>query len=544
MIFFFLISFTYQFFLPYSATNKCFISIVTEREFNKLLKSSQYLILYVPASEYSLVTSEEFIFASLPTVFSEGVTFVAITSDSANRLYSKYSKEFSNIYIFSKGVPLTSFVFPNSEAELLGTISFLTQNKSVIHSTRESLFSALGDSAYTFISTNEKALEVQQKIIQLSPYYGTINSLFCTKELLIELRFSGNQICLYRKSDKQLLEVGTSEESLIKSFQPSYYTKLSTDQFVLINGEVVLLIVDEKPDHDIKVWFSTLANDYPNYIFAIFYQSQMKQLLSFFDSEPPFYPYILVASYSKGIFYDSSSIITSSSISYEDCQAYLSSIKAGKIKPSYPSEPIPLFSDQDDVISKIVGKSHNEFILDPKYDVIMFYYKGGFDSVQKLTKQLANYLVELNIRTIKIGYIDVEKNSAPGSFPIMMGDTNIHIYPSNNKEANNSMIGSHSLYTLIRFIKQNTKTNLVENEGLFNPSLEMSYLISYAMEYDNFYEKQRKLLDNYIQEMGYKLGLGTNTQEIIQNIHQKQGLKSPNLKDRGKNPHLNRIRRK
>lgn len=522
--------FTSQFFLPYSVTHDCILDVITDREFNKLLRNSKLLVLYVSVPETSFLENEEFVFASLPTIFESIVTFATITANSAPKIYNSLKSGFSSIHVFKLGQPVNNFIFPESESELIGTITFLVGGANTIQHSKDDLYSALGDAAFSIISTSEKQLEVQHRIAQLSPYFGTINAILCTIDVIKELGLSGNKLILYRKSDKQVVEFDPIDDANIdKAFRPTYFPTMKADQLVQTTGLVALLLVDGKHSKQFKDWVYRFSNTHIDITFGIIQKSQAAPLLKLISNSVPYYPYFIIISYSEAIYYDPSSYISEGTLSSEKMEQYIAAVQSKRIPPSFSSEPIPgeqLIPD----ITKVVGLTHDEFVNDPNHDIVLFYCLKQFDQALLLMKKYNQYIQESHLNTIKIGYIDVEKNSALHGFPILMSDTHIQVYPAHNKLANCSMVGSQSLYTFVKFITKHTSSRLVENEALFDPDDEMGYLIYYVMEYDNFVKSAQPLLQEYIEEMGFKLGLGSNAQEVIHNVYKQQGLSFANEK--------------
>lgn len=134
------------------------------------------------------------------------------------------------------------------------------------------------------------------------------------------------------------------------------------------------------------------------------------------------------------------------------------------------------------------------------------------------------FLTENSIDSIKVGFIDVEKNSGKTPYPTLMSDIHVHLYPSYNKSANASMIGSRSLYSIISLINQNSEQKLPENEALFESEYELSFLTAYINEYETFDQHSKTLIDTYISQMGYKLGLGSNLEEVRTTVLEQEGM--------------------
>ena len=130
-------------------------------------------------------------------------------------------------------------------------------------------------------------------------------------------------------------------------------------------------------------------------------------------------------------------------------------IESGKRKKSYISEPIPRKSTT--YIKKVVGKTYEEFILDPNHDVIMLYKRSNCSYCQDFLGIFEDFAIECeekNLTELSFGMIDITKNSAEYPYPFFVTLPQVEIFPAKNKSNYQMLRGGRSKDALAQLVKR------------------------------------------------------------------------------------------
>jgi hypothetical protein len=141
----------------------------------------------------------------------------------------------------------------------------------------------------------------------------------------------------------------------------------------------------------------------------------------------------------------------------EKLEEAVATVKNGR-KRHFVSEPVPV-PIEGSLIKKVVGSTYETFVMDPNHDVLMMYvakdskpckeFKGAFIAFVK------EYFATGN-RSIKFGWIDIQRNSSPMDFPTIHILPHFELWPMKNKSDHDQLRGPKSRDNLVRFLQSRT----------------------------------------------------------------------------------------
>ena len=518
MFSFFLFSFSHSSFLPYSVTNNVYLDILSDKQFAKAQKRLPKIATLVIDEEDPYSRDYEYIFSKLPTIFSSELQFCVITSASAKKTYSHLKLRSPSI-VFTTNAQLSFVIpFPATESELIAVISYFMSSNSKMITDKKELYDSLGATAYTLIAT-PKLLEIADQIrISLSDIYGIFTVLCVSPELLKELGFQPYKLLIYRQSDKVLTEIGSTQDSIRRAITPNVITHIRREEIEGSASPLALLVTNRKLTGDEKKGILDLAQQYPEYAFCSadieetdFVQELLINSHLYTDIVAP---YFLVFHPQEYYFYPHGN----KEFTLESAHKYLEEIAKGSIKKVFPSEPLPI-TQSSPFLTKVVGQNYEQFVNDEDKDVLMFYLYEENEQTLDFPRYVASYL---NQTEIKCGYIYLRLNSAPVGFPTLFGNPHIQFFPAYKKDLNSTYYGSRGIFSLLNFLRRNSRSKINLDMNLLDRNYEMSYLIDLINDMGDFPQDIQLEVTKYIEETGKALGIGSNIQQITDTLYKAQ----------------------
>jgi len=502
-------------YVPFSITNSIILEIQGDNDFQKLIKKKHYVVCLFLPENHDDSENCHFIFSKLGTVFSNDVTFTTVTYESAPKAFKQYDIHIAAVCFFYEGEFGYAIPFPNNELELIAAIQFYLRPQAPPVKNTKQLYDMLGDTAYSVLATRAKMTQAHRILYDFSHYFGVLNIVTVTPELMKEIGFAGEQLCLYRKSDKIITPINDDMSSFIQKTKPTFIPKVNEDTIRGTGGEFFLLVVQKAASPEQKEILSKLGEQYPECLFGIVDSTELSVLQELTTNQIKQFPSFLAINYYDDYYYPIQSSFGNKS---ED---YVKKIISKQISPHYRSEPIPTVQD-DQWITKVVGTNYAPFVSDPKHDIVMFYLHKD-EKGKRLAHKVGKYLTKQGITSVKVGFIDPYNNSSPIRFPVLSRESHIQVFPASNKTSNSSFYGSTTLYSVLDFVKQKASTSFPINESLFNSELEMQYLIECVNDLQEYTDDDLENILEYLKRMGQKLGLGQSTDSVIQALYQAQG---------------------
>jgi hypothetical protein len=175
-------------------------------------------------------------------------------------------------------------------------------------------------------------------------------------------------------------------------------------------------------------------------------------------------PDFLLFDYQLGIYYptDAMRINITDPEWQERAMEYVGHVMREEISPTYLSEPVNR-SENRGVVTKLVGKTYEEFTGDREHDIVLFYYCTSIDSpnITAEFQAAADEVVRNGTTTMKFGFINTERNSCPHRFPILINNRLVHLIPARNRSNFATMFGMPVKQSYLRFFK--AKASLPNN---------------------------------------------------------------------------------
>ena len=496
-------------------TNNVYLDIVTDKQFDRTKKKlPKIAALFVQENDpYS--QDYEFIFSKLPTIFSSELQFCVLTDRTAKRNFKKLHITKPTIVFFTNGQLSFSIPFPTSESELIGIISYFMTPDSQVITDKKKLYDLLGQTAYTLLATPKLLDIANQMRVALSEVYG-IFSVFCVSpELIKELGFEPYKLLIYRHSDKVLTEIGSSKHSIEQAIIPTIFSHLQKEQIERATKTLALLVTNRKLTNDEKQGLIDLSQQYKQFLFGSADVQECDFVIDLIGDNTKELPFFLVFNSQDYFYYPNNNKV----FTLESASQYLKDIKEERIQKEYPSEEIPK-TQENKFLTKVVGKNYEQFVSQEDKDVLMFYVNDETPQEMQLPYAVSSYL---NQTDIVCGYINIRPNSSPIGFPTLFGNPHIQLFPAYKKDLNCTYYGSTSIFSIVNFLRRNSRAKIDLDMSLLDRNFEMSYLVNLVNDMGDYPEEMQIEVARYVEEIGRALGIGSNIQQITEALYKTQG---------------------
>ena len=496
-------------FLPFSVTNGVVYDTLTDKTYKRILQSFEdVVILYIPEN-YEYAEDYKLTFSKLPTVFSSDIGFFILTDRTAKKTFKKLNIQNPTIIFYKKGDSSLTIPFPETESELMAVVSnFIDPENSKPIKTKGELFNSLGETSYTLISPPKLYDIATQLVATMSSVYGPFSIKCVEPEVIEELGYKPYKLLIYRKADKVITEVDSSSSSFDDIVIPKVFNHLTSDVIYDIEGEIAILVYKDKATSSQKDLLADLSSKYKFF----FGSMPLEDAGIIFDiiGEVRKEPFFIIFNEQDFYFYQIPENIDDKTIAN-----YVDDVANKRIKPIYPSEEIP--EKQDRYLTKVVGKNYEEFISDEENDVLMFYFNGKVDL--EFPEYVATYLNETEI---KFGYINIANNSCPTKFPVLFSMPHVQFFPAYKKDLNMTYYGSRGIFSLVNFLRRNSRSKITLDMKLLDRDFEIAYLTDILNDIDEYSQETKAEIIMYIEATGKALGIGNTVRQIVEALHKMQ----------------------
>lgn len=500
-------------YVPYSETAYMIFDSYTDRQFGAVLKRHQLVVALFINMSADGVHAYIDEFSKLPTIFLEDVKFCALQSDKAKRLTRQYATYLPQVSFFVSGELSYSIPFPSTEVELLAAVDVFLRPTLPTFNDKQQVYSAFGETAYTLISPPALVSKGRDYVVSVADNVGSFNVIAATPETLKSMGYSGEKICIYRKSDKVIKEVKDHKEFLAAT-RPSFYPKFDMELLKNIEGFVGLLCVEESATKEQKEKLADLGTKYDNLTFGIINNEELDDVHIMTKGKTRQFPCFLLLSMEYYVYFPVKPFDA-------NIEQYVSDCANKRIDVIYPSEEVPTKQD-DPYAIKVVGSNYEEFVTDKNCDVVMFYIGSDKDGLRSAHK-IAKYVKKNNIQDIKVGYIITTLNSCKDHFPRLVFQPQINIFPKNDKSPDYLLYSAPTVYGILEGITKFSNSNITVNASTFRFSLELKYMVDLLQDLDELLPADRASAEEYILQRGQTLGFGNNLDIVINAIYNAAG---------------------
>lgn len=441
MIFFFaFLLLTKSIFVPYHNTETPILLQFTDKELSYTKNLYRPFIVLVISYARSYNNEAVEIMSQMSLEFGEKVLFGLILDSQSKQIYEDIQKSLNNqsqplrppfiaYYDVGRLIYCTNFIY--DEVAISSTINFwLKGPKSVSNS--EELFQSLGNTPISIISKKsmlKEAFNITSKALKFS---GPIELIQAEDELFNTINLTDYNFAVFVDDDKSINGFSNLED-FFKYSQPHFKVLNLNDATSNLYDEPENTVVSIF-DTDLKIEYNNtlyeLKEKYPQYLYGLAHTNSLFELYSDYTHQKiENFPEFLIFNREEKFYYPLPENLKKSqnSISFI-LGEYVKSVNDGKIQKVYMSEEINESISNENEVTKLVGKTFENFVNDTEKDSLIFF--GVPDDYPYYYKYFMN--AKKNISSLginlKFGYIEPNRNSSPYRFPKIYSNPHIELY--------------------------------------------------------------------------------------------------------------------
>jgi len=397
------------------------------------------------------------------------------------------------------------FPFPEGEIPFLSLLELILFPYQKVLVNKDELFSRLGDTSYTIISSYSSLEQIIPLIQAGLIKMGSINAVHVESSLLNEMGINGS-VALYREEDRSIVPINNTYHSLFEASYPVYRVLTPGD---FETEKDIFIIVTRFDPKEMVDYLYEIGVKYPSIIFGVA-SPGIYSMISSIIGEIEISDYrVHFLNYQKKYYYNIEQYFTPHLLNASFCMNVWNNITnqlmcdyyENMLTPVYISEAIP---EEKSIIERVVGKTYKKFIYESKQDIVFLYIRPSCSYCQSFMKDFYHLSENLHPK-LSFAYINIEKNSCELPFPFRLGVPHIEFFPANTS-LSYPHFGSRDYFSVIRFItKYSTQTLHIvapklSEEEFFDESFHiMSIIEQYPDSYHNIAtEYIQWLKQNYV----------------------------------------------
>ena len=535
-MFSFFLSCTSSIFIPYSLSDfPSLNAAVSQKKFAEITQTNKTIIGIAMSKNHRKIKIIPNAFYTASTIYGTAAEFVILDENFSSQVSQEEQLQLPILILYRNSTKIATFHYPETDNQFLFLMkSLFSKNEPELITNTKQLYPLLGNSPFTILCTQDFYQNAKSLQIQASNQMEMINIIIIDPNTFTELGFPDAHLALFRNEDRTIVRISNDLNVLLFASYPIARTLTKGD--IIESDEIIVCIATNRYSDPLKECLYEVGAKYDEFIVGFlgprlfsFPEELMNKRLQRGKN-------VLVFSWKNNFYYDTSSVFSQDFLKLPFNQSeymkkfdiLLQDILHGKIQPTYVSEPIP--QENNNSVSKVVGKTYSYFINDPNHDTLVFFMRedcAHCAHFEKVFKDFADECRQNNLDWLKFGEIDITKNSCETPYPFMTGVPLVYIFPKNISNRD-WLKGGKDRMSLIRFINRRGSSELPFFEEPLDSKKSQMEMVNLISTMRNYPPKEQNLIRRYVMELGKELGINKSPEQLenemkISNIDIEEG---------------------